>query len=72
MLALLLAAALGSPQRVGPQDEGTRLPTSHLIHPAGDVWTLPGRPVDLAISPDGATVFVKDNTGLRVLDSGWG
>ena len=69
MLALLLAAALGSPQRVGPQDEGTRLPTSHLIHPAGDVWTLPGRPVDLAISPDGATVFVKDNTGLRVLDA---
>lgn len=65
MLALLLAVALAPQKQVGE----TLLPTSRLIHPAGDVWSVPGRPVDLQLSPDGGTVFVKESGGLRIFDA---
>jgi YVTN family beta-propeller protein len=47
-----------------------RLPTGQTIRPAGDLVTFNGRPVDLVVSPDGKTVFVKDNRGIVVLDAG--
>ncbi|MCB8932522.1 MAG: bifunctional YncE family protein/alkaline phosphatase family protein [Chthonomonadaceae bacterium] len=71
LTASLLALATLAPQ-VGPQGDSPALPTGRIIHPAGSVLEVPGRPVDLALSPDGSTVFVKDNTGLRILDAkGW-
>ncbi len=42
--------------------------TGQTVHPEGEVLAVPGRPVDLAVSPDGGTVFVKKHTGLAVLD----
>lgn len=68
MLALLLVAALAPLKQVGD----TLLPTGRYIHPAGEVWTMPGRPVDLRLSPDGSTVFVKESGGLRVFDAASG
>ena len=38
-------------RHVGPADGGTIVPTGQLIRPAGQTLTLPGRPVDIAISP---------------------
>src|SRR3954454_8555737 len=58
------------PQLVGPQPGGgVRVPPQQLIRPAGDSVAFEGRPVDLVASPDGATVFVKDDRGLTVLDA---
>lgn len=68
LIASLLAFAAIAPQ-VGPQGDATVLPTGRLIRPAGNVLEVPGRPVDLVLSPDGTTAFLKDNTGLRVLDA---
>lgn len=64
----LLAVTLLAPQ-VGPQGDATALPTGRLIRPAGLVVEVPGRPVDLVLSADGKLAFLKDNTGLRVLDA---
>ena len=42
--------------------------TGQTVRPAGEVVAFGGRPVDLALSPDGKTVFVKNNKGIVVLD----
>jgi YVTN family beta-propeller protein len=56
--------------KVGPTpDGGTVVTTGQSVRPAGEVVELFGRPVDLAVSPDGTTVFAKDNRGLVVLDA---
>ena len=47
---------------------GTFVSTGQSVRPAGDAVAFPGRPVDLAVSPDGYTVFVKNTSGLVVLD----
>ncbi|NLV44158.1 MAG: beta-propeller fold lactonase family protein [Candidatus Hydrogenedentes bacterium] len=45
---------------VGPQDDGTFVvATTQAIAPAGVSVAFPGRPTDLAVSPDGATLAVK-------------
>ncbi len=54
--------------QVGPVKGGTLLPTGHVARPLGEVLAFNGRPVDLALSPDGKLLFVKDNGGLRVVD----
>ncbi len=41
--------------------------TGQALHPAGKAAAFGGRPVDLALSPDGKTVYVKDNRGLVVI-----
>jgi len=57
-------------ERVGPLATGGHLmPTHQLIRPAGQSIEFGGRPVDLALSPDGRAVYVKDNRGLLVLDA---
>jgi YVTN family beta-propeller protein len=80
MLAWLLTVALtpnssavaqeiGKAQ-VGPAEEGAFVVANgQLIHPAGESLAFSGRPIDLALSPDGATLFAKDNRGLLVLDA---
>lgn len=38
------------------------------IRPAGNVITMPSRPVDVAVNRAGTRAYVKDNQGLRVID----
>jgi len=61
-----------SPQTIGPQEDGSILvPTNQLLRPAGFQIMFPGRPVDLALSPDGKWLAVLNKNSLdliRVLD----
>jgi YVTN family beta-propeller protein len=50
------------------QVSDTLLPTGVRVRPVGETVVLPSRPVDALFSPDGKRLYVKDNTGLRVLD----
>lgn len=54
---------------VGQLPDGQQsLPTKQILRPAGRRAQFPGRPVDLALSPDGRTAYVKNMTSLVVLD----
>ncbi len=54
-------------KKIGPQPDGTVLvPTNQLLSPAGFQVLFPGRPTDLALSPDGTLLAVK-NIGDIVL-----
>src|SRR5512133_1278864 len=58
--------------RISPGDDpdgGVIVSTSQVVRPAGIVVEYPGRPVDLALSPDGKTVYVKDRIQLTVIDA---
>ena len=49
------------PRKLGPQPDGTILvPTNQLLSPAGLQILFPGRPTDLALSPDGSLLAVKN------------
>ena len=71
-----LGAALGAATCLGeePMQVGARVgsavvaPTGQLLRPAGETLEFAGRPVDLALSPDGATLYAKDNRGVVVVD----
>ena len=67
----LLAGCQTEPaDHVGPRSGGEHLtPTHQLLKPAGDSVEFGGRPVDLTLSPDERTVYVKDNRGLVVIDA---
>jgi YVTN family beta-propeller protein len=54
---------------VGPLPVGHLTPTHQLIRPVGQAVEFNGRPVDLVASPDGRTIYVKDNRGLLVIDA---
>ena len=55
--------------QVGPQDDGAHLvATSQIIDPAGTTITFPGRPTDLALSPDGKLLAVKNKSDLVFID----
>src|SRR4051794_10127135 len=76
---VLLVALIGVPQirsvgdeppRVGKSKdgEGSVVPTNQVLRPAGRALVFGGRPVDLALSPDGRRLYAKDNRGLVVID----
>lgn len=72
--AAVAAAALTRPPppvaaRVGPVPGGVRVATGQVLRPAGDALSFGGRPVDIALSPDRHTLYVKDNRGLVVVDA---
>lgn len=55
---------------VGPQDDGTYVvPTTQTIAPAGKTILFPGRPVDLALSPDESLLAVKNKGDLVFVDT---
>ena len=55
---------------VGPTEGGGHVvPTAQLIRPAGETLELAGRPVDMVLSPDGRTLYVKDNRALVTIDA---
>src|SRR5579862_7509050 len=46
--------------KVGLQPDGrVVVPTNQILNPAGLHVTFPGRPVDLALTPDGQTLVIK-------------
>lgn len=55
---------------VGPQDDGTYVvPTTQRIDPAGEQVLFPGRPVGLAVSPDGSLIAVKGKNDVVIVDA---
>jgi YVTN family beta-propeller protein len=57
-------------EHVGPSPNGGDLIATHqLLHPAGQTISFNGRPIDLVLSPDAKTLYVKDNRGLVVIDA---
>ena len=54
--------------RVGIQPDGSILvPSNQLLRPAGFQVYLPGRPVDLALTPDGKFLLVKNKDDLDLI-----
>jgi YVTN family beta-propeller protein len=69
LLALSSPLCLGQTMQVGLSADGNYVvPTSQLIRPAGETLTFEGRALDLALSPDGKSVFVKYQQGVLVVD----
>lgn len=69
-LGCLSACHAQSLEHVGPLPASGHLTATHqLLHPAGQSVEFSGRPVDLALSPDGRTLYVKDNRGFQVIDT---
>jgi YVTN family beta-propeller protein len=57
--------------RVGPQPDGSILvPTNQLLRPAGFQVAFPGRPVDLALTPDKKLLVVKNRLSLDIIRIG--
>lgn len=57
-------------QKVGPATDGQGVIASTLqrLRPAGQSAEFAGRPVDVALAPDGSRLYAKDNRGLVVFD----
>ncbi|MBI1753908.1 MAG: phosphoesterase [Acidobacteria bacterium] len=70
MALAVLPPLLGQGQdQVGSvTDGGTRVATGQMVRPAGQVLSFQGRPLDLALARDGATLLVKTGEGILVLD----
>ena len=70
MLFLLVSARADDDVHVGPATRETQVvPTRQVLSPAGESVSFGGRPLCLALSPDGGTVYMKDNRGLVVVDA---
>jgi YVTN family beta-propeller protein len=74
MLFVLLSALKSEAQndveniKVGPQPDGSILvPTNQLLRPAGLQVYFPGRPVDLALTPDRKLLIVKNRKSLDII-----
>ncbi len=53
---------------VGPGDDGAYVvATTQIIDPAGEQVLFPGRPTDLALSPDGALLAVQNKNDLTLI-----
>jgi YVTN family beta-propeller protein len=56
------------PVKAGPQPDGSILVTSNqFLRPAGFQVYLPGRPVDLALMPDGNFLLVKTKADIEMI-----
>jgi YVTN family beta-propeller protein len=56
------------PKKIGPQPDGTYLvPTNQVLNPAGFQVLFPGRPTDLALSPDGSLLAVKNMSDIVLI-----
>jgi len=57
-------------EQVGPlPDDAQVIPSRQILRVAGRRLEFSGRPVDLALSPDGSTIFVKNMKNLLVVDA---
>jgi YVTN family beta-propeller protein len=65
---ILRAQTINGEEKVGPQPDGSILvPTNQLLRPAGFQIYMPGRPVDLALTPDEELLFVKNRKSLDLI-----
>jgi YVTN family beta-propeller protein len=56
------------PKKIGPQPDGTVLvPTNQILSPAGFQVLFPGRPTDLALSPDRSLLAVKNMSDIVLI-----
>jgi YVTN family beta-propeller protein len=72
LLLLNARSWAGEDVHVGPVADGaggTIVTTKQLIRPAGESIEYKGRPVDLALSPDGRTAYVLSNGQLLIVDA---
>jgi YVTN family beta-propeller protein len=51
-----------------PADTGRVVATGQVVRPAGKIVAFPGHPVDLCLSPDRSTAYLKDDHGIVVVD----
>lgn len=59
-----------SGDKVGERPDGSVMtPTHQLLRPAGELVTFPGRPVDMALSPNGKFLYAKDDRGVVVVET---
>jgi YVTN family beta-propeller protein len=55
---------------VGPQGDGTYVvPTTQVLNPAGTTVRFPGRPVDIAVHPNGRLLAIKNRTDVVFFDA---
>ncbi|HYW35809.1 MAG TPA: YncE family protein, partial [Balneolaceae bacterium] len=55
-------------RKVGPQpDSSILVPSNQLLRPAGEQVYLPGRPVDLTLTPDGKRLLIKNQHSLDLI-----
>ncbi len=65
-----ISIAWGADVEVGPLAGGGHVvATKQLIRPAGESLEFSGRPVDLLLSPDKKSLYVKTNDSLIVVDA---
>ena len=65
------APPAGPDQQVGAAgDGGMVVPSGQRVRPAGRTLEFPGMPVDLALSPDGKALFIKNIKSLAIVDLG--
>src|SRR4051812_15413447 len=68
-LSVLLSSCKTAPvNRVGSAGDGFIVTTEQLVRPAGKSLAYAGRPFDLALAPDGKTVYVKSHGSLLAID----
>jgi YVTN family beta-propeller protein len=65
----VMGCAVHHPTVGSTENGGVLVPTRQVVRPAGQSLTFPGRPVDMALSPDGRRLYVKDNRGIVVIDA---
>jgi DNA-binding beta-propeller fold protein YncE len=63
------ARELADGELVGPSGR-VRVPTAQYVQPAGTSFAWRGRPIDVAVSPDGVLVACKDNGGVALFRAG--
>jgi YVTN family beta-propeller protein len=55
--------------RVGLQpDRSVVVPSNQILRPAGTQISFPGRPVDMALSPDGETLALLNSSGIVLIN----
>ena len=71
-LSVLLTVGFVAARRktVGPNPDGSfTVATEQRVKPVGTTLEFSGRPVDVALTPNGTFLCVKDDTRLRVMDT---
>ena len=69
LLLSLFILPLCHAQTVGPNTDSSYIvPTRQVIRPVGKSLEFGGRPIDGVLSPDGQTLYVKDNRGVVVIN----
>ena len=69
LFCLVTCLCLGQDQPVGTTKNGGQMIATHqILHPVGDSLEYGGRPIDLALSPNGKWLYAKDNQGIVVID----